>query len=78
MDKVKVLHILTMIEKNGEYGGPVTVARTLQAASLNSRYSLKLIGGTREPILFGGNQDWVEGKFRVRAISKRKKVYLLG
>jgi glycosyltransferase involved in cell wall biosynthesis len=74
MDKVKVLHILTMIEKNGEYGGPVTVARTLQAASRKSRYSLKLIGGTRETILFGGNQDWVEGKIRVRAISKRKRV----
>lgn len=73
MNQVKVLHVLTILDCYGEYGGPVTVARNLQAASLNSKYSLRLFGGTQEVILQRKLQDWKEKQVQVRAISKRKK-----
>lgn len=74
MDKVKVLHILTLIEGRGEYGGPVTVARTLQEVSLSSQYQLHLLGGRRnsDPSRSGSNPT--DCIIRVKPIIKKRQI----
>ncbi len=74
MKKQKVLHVLTLIEGRGEYGGPVTVARTFQHASYKSRYELQLIGGTREPT--HSRSSWIPADHRilVKPILKKHQI----
>ena len=74
MKKQKVLHVLTLIEGRGEYGGPVTVARTFQHASYKSRYELQLFGGTRGPGL--SRSIWIPADQRilVKPIFKKHQI----
>jgi len=74
MDKVKVLHILTLIESRGEYGGPLTVARTLREASLNSRYELQLLGGTCDSGPSYSSSNPAESRIQVKPLLKRRQI----
>ena len=74
MDKVKVLHVLTLIEGRGEYGGPVTVARTLREASLNSCYELQLLGGTRNPDPSHSSSNPTDYRIQVKPILKKRQI----
>jgi glycosyltransferase involved in cell wall biosynthesis len=74
MDKVKVLHILTLIEGRGEYGGPVTVAKTLQEASLSSQYRLRLLGGERNSESSKSRSNSTDCIIRVKPIIKKRQI----
>lgn len=46
-NKIKVLHILTLVDNKGEYGGPLRVARELiRAMDNNNKFSFKIVGGS--------------------------------
>ena len=44
---IKVLHVLTLIGNNGQYGGPVTVARGIKSELQKSnKFEIKIIAGS--------------------------------
>ena len=46
VDAVKVLHVLTLVGENGEYGGPVKVAREFLTAYQTNAIELTIIAGS--------------------------------
>lgn len=68
---LRILHVLTLNSKNGEYGGPVRVARELCGELNNRGYITEIFSGAlkgSEPIAFEGiNESYI----LVKPITKR-------
>jgi hypothetical protein len=60
---LRVLHVLTLNTKNGDYGGPVRVARELCRELSARRYDTEIFSGAlkgNEPVPFEGlNESYV-------------------